>query len=177
MKIFKKDLSKFLKPKSCNPGIRTKQHEVLTKNPNNLISSNQISKKNNFVIESSEIIKDYKPSTPKEKETNNSLKNQEKILVVDLDETLIHSSYVEIPNPDVVLTFKFNEENDIKYKNIYVLLRPGCKKFISILSNYYEIILFIGVYTYEMCNLWCRIPRHSIRCLSDKERSWKYHND
>jgi RNA polymerase II subunit A small phosphatase-like protein len=44
-----------------------------------------------------------------------------KTLVLDLDETLVHSSFKPIENPDIILPVEI--EGSIC--NIYILVRPG----------------------------------------------------
>lgn len=45
-----------------------------------------------------------------------------KTLVLDLDETLVHSSFKPVENPDIVLPI------DIEGRvcNIFIMVRPGC---------------------------------------------------
>jgi TFIIF-interacting CTD phosphatase-like protein len=47
--------------------------------------------------------------------------------VVDLDETLVHSSFEMTHNPDIVIPIVV-ENNTFP---IFVLVRPGCKYFIE----------------------------------------------
>ena len=44
-----------------------------------------------------------------------------KTLILDLDETLVHSSFKPVPNPDIVLPV----EIEGKVCNVYVVVRPG----------------------------------------------------
>ena len=61
-----------------------------------------------------------------------------KTLVLDLDETLVHSSFFPFGKNDVVLHVNF----DGVYYNIYVLIRPGVERFIKEMGKIYEIIIF-----------------------------------
>ena len=61
-----------------------------------------------------------------------------KTLILDLDETLVHSSFVPFPKSDIILNVNFD---GIPYK-IYVLVRPGAEDFIKNLSNYFELVIF-----------------------------------
>ena len=61
-----------------------------------------------------------------------------KTLILDLDETLVHSSFVPFPKSDIILNVNFD---GIPYK-IYVLVRPGAEDFIINLSNYFELVIF-----------------------------------
>ena len=61
-----------------------------------------------------------------------------KTLVLDLDETLVHSSFVPFENNDIILNIEFES---VMY-NIYVLVRPGAIEFLQKVSKYYEVIIF-----------------------------------
>ena len=88
-------------------------------------------------------------STNKNQTTNDLKKNPEiylppnktgkRTLVLDLDETLVHSQFgpFDVPS-DVVI--KIEIENEIH--DIHVLVRPGVKEFLEKLSKRFEIIIF-----------------------------------
>ena len=61
-----------------------------------------------------------------------------KTLILDLDETLVHSSFKPPPRPDIVLPV------DIEgwVCNVYVLVRPGCIRFMEEMQKYYELVIF-----------------------------------
>eukprot|EP00347_Sterkiella_histriomuscorum_P024236 403331838 len=61
-----------------------------------------------------------------------------KTLVLDLDETLVHSSFKPIDNPDIVQ----GVDIDGKIQYVYVLKRPSCEEFIQRMSKIYEIVMF-----------------------------------
>ncbi|KAI8388817.1 HAD-like domain-containing protein [Radiomyces spectabilis] len=61
-----------------------------------------------------------------------------KCLVLDLDETLVHSSFKVIPNPDFIVPV----EIDNQYHNVYVLKRPGVDEFMRKMGERYEIVVF-----------------------------------
>ena len=61
-----------------------------------------------------------------------------KTLILDLDETLVHSSTTYSEKSDITLEVDFE---GIVY-NIYVLIRPGADKFIKKVSKFYETIIF-----------------------------------
>ncbi|KAI9306640.1 HAD-like domain-containing protein [Cunninghamella echinulata] len=61
-----------------------------------------------------------------------------KCLVLDLDETLLHSSFKAIPNPDFIVPV----EIDNQYHNVYVLKRPGVDEFMRKMGEIYEIVIF-----------------------------------
>ncbi|KAI9257556.1 HAD-like domain-containing protein [Helicostylum pulchrum] len=64
--------------------------------------------------------------------------NERKCLVLDLDETLVHSSFKIISNPDFVVPV----EIDNQYHNVYVLKRPGVDEFMRKMGEKYEIVVF-----------------------------------
>jgi RNA polymerase II subunit A small phosphatase-like protein len=61
-----------------------------------------------------------------------------KTLVLDLDETLVHSSFKPPESPDIVLPVEI--EGKICY--VYVLVRPGAISFLEELSAYYELVIY-----------------------------------
>jgi len=70
---------------------------------------------------------------PKEKEFENK-----KTLILDLDETLVHSSFTPFEKNDIVLEVDFE---GVIYK-IYVLVRPFAKEFLNNVSKYFEVVIF-----------------------------------
>ncbi len=70
---------------------------------------------------------------PKEKEFEDK-----KTLILDLDETLVHSSFVPFENNDIILNVDFES---VMY-NIYVMVRPGAIEFLKKVSKYFEVIIF-----------------------------------
>ncbi|KAJ5076644.1 ctd small phosphatase-like protein [Anaeramoeba ignava] len=79
-----------------------------------------------------------------ENSTTHLLPNQstedhgKKTLILDLDETLVHSSLDPISNPDYVLEVTVDSET---YK-VYVKKRPGVEEFLSSVGLNFEIIIF-----------------------------------
>lgn len=59
-------------------------------------------------------------------------------LVLDLDETLVHSCFLAIPHAD----FKFALGDKTNSICVFVCIRPGAEKFLSVLGNLYEIVIF-----------------------------------
>eukprot|EP00768_Dysnectes_brevis_P006111 gnl/Dysnectes_brevis/4694_a6428_816.p1 GENE.gnl/Dysnectes_brevis/4694_a6428_816~~gnl/Dysnectes_brevis/4694_a6428_816.p1 ORF type:complete len:343 (+),score=25.74 gnl/Dysnectes_brevis/4694_a6428_816:146-1174(+) len=63
-----------------------------------------------------------------------------RLLVLDLDETLIHTSSRRIPNPDFVLSIQgMTRSRDQK---LYVLQRPGLDQFLKHVGQRFEVSLF-----------------------------------
>jgi RNA polymerase II subunit A small phosphatase-like protein len=61
-----------------------------------------------------------------------------KTLVLDLDETLVHSSFKPIENPDIILPVEI--EGSIC--NIYILVRPGVNQFLKRMNKHWEVVVF-----------------------------------
>ncbi|EAY10680.1 NLI interacting factor-like phosphatase family protein [Trichomonas vaginalis G3] len=59
-------------------------------------------------------------------------------LVLDLDETLVHSSFLAIPHAD----YRFDIGIDQSPVGVFVCVRPGAEKFLKELGSLYEIIIF-----------------------------------
>ena len=61
-----------------------------------------------------------------------------KTLLLDVDETLVHSSFTPNDKAEIILPI------DIEGRtcNIFVLVRPGCSQFIKEVSKYYEVVIF-----------------------------------
>ena len=61
-----------------------------------------------------------------------------KTLVLDLDETLVHSTFDKWIDPDITLTVNFEGKDN----NIYVKIRPGAINFLQRIYKYYEVVIF-----------------------------------
>ncbi|KAI0222917.1 hypothetical protein L0F63_006231 [Massospora cicadina] len=61
-----------------------------------------------------------------------------KCLVLDLDETLVHSSFKLIEHPDFVVPV----EIDNQIHNVYVAKRPGVDEFLRNVGELYEVVVF-----------------------------------
>jgi len=59
-----------------------------------------------------------------------------KTLVLDLDETIIHSWFKQVPNPDMRIEIKNN------VSTIFVMIRPGAQEFLEEMQKYFEICFF-----------------------------------
>ena len=59
-------------------------------------------------------------------------------LVLDLDETLVHSSFKPVPNPDFVIPV----EIDGTVTDVYVLKRPWVDYFMEEVAKRYEVVVF-----------------------------------
>ncbi|CAM9335275.1 unnamed protein product [Chrysoparadoxa australica] len=61
-----------------------------------------------------------------------------KLLVLDLDETLVHSSFRPVPNADYILDIQV----DSTYYKVFVLKRPGVDEFLERMAELYEVVVF-----------------------------------
>ena len=61
-----------------------------------------------------------------------------KCLVLDLDETLVHSQFNQIKTPDY--TIPVDIEGNVC--NIFVSKRPGVDNFLKTMSQYFELVIF-----------------------------------
>ncbi|EIM82834.1 NIF-domain-containing protein [Stereum hirsutum FP-91666 SS1] len=61
-----------------------------------------------------------------------------KCLVLDLDETLVHSSFKSIQQADYVVPV----EIEYNWHNVYVIKRPGVDNFLKKMGEIYEIVVF-----------------------------------
>jgi len=62
-----------------------------------------------------------------------------KCLLLDLDETLIHSQFNIVFNPDLEVPIQFE---DGSVKPIYVCKRPGVDEFLEFCGKYFEVVIF-----------------------------------
>jgi RNA polymerase II subunit A small phosphatase-like protein len=61
-----------------------------------------------------------------------------KTLVLDLDETLIHSSFRPVPGPDYIVSI---ELEGVTHK-VYVQKRPGVDEFLEAVATKFEVVIF-----------------------------------
>jgi carboxy-terminal domain RNA polymerase II polypeptide A small phosphatase len=62
-----------------------------------------------------------------------------KSLILDLDETLVHSSFKPPPQDECII---LPVEIDGKKFKVYVLVRPGAMEFLKEMQKYYECIIY-----------------------------------
>ncbi|KAF8057716.1 CTDSP1 [Scenedesmus sp. PABB004] len=77
----------------------------------------------------------YREAVIGAKRAEDSLK---KTLVLDLDETLVHSSFKPIPNPDYIIPV----EIDGRLVDVYVLKRPWLDHFMATVGPRFEVVVF-----------------------------------
>jgi RNA polymerase II subunit A small phosphatase-like protein len=61
-----------------------------------------------------------------------------KTLVLDLDETLVHSSFKYVSNADIILPIEI--EGNVS--DIYILKRPGVDAFLKEVNKHFEVVIF-----------------------------------
>ncbi|KAJ9101924.1 hypothetical protein QFC19_005005 [Naganishia cerealis] len=61
-----------------------------------------------------------------------------KCLVLDLDETLLHSSFKMIPSADFIVPVEIESQTH----NVYVIKRPGVDMFLKDMGEIYEVVVF-----------------------------------
>ena len=93
---------------------------------------------------------------PKSRDLSNK-----KTLILDLDETLVHSSFTPFEKNDIVLDVDFE---GVMY-NIYVLVRPDAELFIKSVAKFFEVVIFTA-----------SISKYASPLLDilDKEKNIKY---
>jgi len=64
--------------------------------------------------------------------------SEKKTLVLDLDETLVHSSFKPIPNPDFIIPVEIEDQ----VHKVYVLKRPGVDQFLRKMGEKFEVVIF-----------------------------------
>ncbi|KAK9314334.1 HAD-like domain-containing protein [Lipomyces starkeyi] len=92
-------------------------------------------------------VTEYGPATPSDPQAKapvallapvaDELKGR-KCLVLDLDETLVHSSFKYLQQADFVIPV----EIEAQYHNVYVIKRPGVDEFMRRVGHLYEIVVF-----------------------------------
>ena len=130
----KKITSKKKKSKSL---LKTNQPNIITQIPSPFPYTNNFITKTNFHQNS------FTPTNRINYINSQKLlppprKRNRKTLVLDLDETLVHSSFIPFEENDIVLEVDFD---NVLY-NIYVLVRPKALQFLINMSKYFEIVIF-----------------------------------
>ncbi|KAG1808680.1 HAD-like domain-containing protein [Suillus subaureus] len=61
-----------------------------------------------------------------------------KCLVLDLDETLVHSNFRPVPDPDFIVPVEIEH----RWHNMYVQKRPGVDEFLRQMGEVYEVVVY-----------------------------------
>ncbi|KAG5221340.1 protein phosphatase [Salix suchowensis] len=72
-----------------------------------------------------------------------------KCLVLDLDETLVHSSFKSIQQADYVVPV----EIEYHWHNVYVIKRPGVDNFLKKMGEIYEVVVFTASLSKDLSQL------------------------
>jgi len=87
--------------------------------------------------------------------------NKKYTLVIDLDETLIHSDFDNELSENSHKTLQFTHENEVIIFNLYI--RPGVNEFLSFAKERFEIVIFTASRKeYADCILNYLDPEHNI---------------
>ena len=136
-------------------------------------SSNKIHQKNNVINNIKKInLEENSINNINNINTNN---HNDKILVIDLDETLIHTSFKKIPNPDfqiqldsTIYSKKKSENNSIEELSIqkiveaYIRIRPGVNEFLLQLSKYYDLYVYSASSKNYLNNIMKHLDKNNI---------------
>ena len=132
-----------------------KNYPNLQKKINN--SYNKTMNNSNFMGSSKKTIETKNSNSNIYKNNIENKNENKKILVIDLDETLIHTSFQIIKNPDLKVELDSNTNNKkntaennnsnadasiSKKVEAYIRIRPGVDKFLSQMSKYYDIYVY-----------------------------------
>ena len=93
------------------------------------------------------------PSCNLEKFLPPKTSQKQKTLVIDLDETLVHSYFDTIPPRKAEITFQIPLDN--KKVQVYTLVRPGAIDFLEKMSEIFEIVIFtasMSIYALPIIN-------------------------
>lgn len=85
-------------------------------------------------IEEAQIIRDWDVSVP----LPLSRSKRPSTLILDLDETLVHTSHDAVPNADLVVEVVSRKETSV----FYVLKRPHLDVFLQVVSKYFSVVIF-----------------------------------
>lgn len=104
--------------------------------------------------EAEELLFEVPPDLPPQEGTNVGRKT----LVLDLDETLVHSSFCKIRNPDIVITIELEGE----FHEVYVRKRPGVDEFLLRVAEIYEIVVYTASMAKYANPLLDKLDRHNV---------------
>lgn len=96
-----------------------------------------------------------------------------KTLVLDLDETLVHSSFKPVPNPDCIVSLELEGE----IHHVYVLKRPGLDEFLKDVCERFEVVVFtasLGKYADPLMDMLD--PHKRVRSRLFREACVEHHN-
>ncbi|KAJ1731258.1 hypothetical protein LPJ61_002618 [Coemansia biformis] len=124
-------------PESLTDGVDLETGDDDTDGEGGSLRAEITSPPNNVVSESSERLVTHVEGQALLPPLPAQLKGR-KCLVLDLDETLVHSSFREVDQPDYVVPVILEGQEH----SVYVVKRPGVDEFINIVGQYYEVVVF-----------------------------------
>ena len=130
-------------------------------NINNNIQGINTNNVNNTHIISHDNLKNYiyNSSAPSLLNIDNNNKQEKKSLILDLDETLVHSSFFPFERAsDLTLPIKVDNHNRL----VYILRRPYAIEFMKEMSQYYEIIIYTASIPEYASNLLDELDKYNI---------------
>lgn len=80
-----------------------------------------------------------------------------KTLVLDLDETLVHSSFRPVATADITITVEIEGESH----QVYVRKRPGCDEFLVMTAQLYEIVIYTASMSKYADPLLDKLDKHN----------------
>lgn len=81
------------------------------------------------------------------------------MLVLDLDETLVHSSFQPVDGADFTVRIRIEET----WHTVYVTKRPGVDAFLERVSSQYEVVVFTA--SLRLVRAWCLLAGLFIVCV------------
>ena len=142
------------KKNKISKSVVEKENKLFSYNSNNKEIYNNMTNNINIYTDTNNNMNNSKNLKRTNTENNNKNENN-KILVIDLDETLIHTSFQKIQNPDLIIQLDStinkktdnnknnnNENSNQKIVEAYIRIRPGVEAFLSQISKYYDIYVY-----------------------------------
>lgn len=97
-----------------------------------------------------------------------------KCLILDLDETLVHSSFTPVPNADFVITLDLNGT----IHRVYVRKRPGVDEFLDFCGKHFEVSMFTASLSKYADPLLDRLdPQGNVTYRLFREHCTHYHGN
>ena len=134
---FEKEASNiFFIPLSCQENYSGNYDNYVSKTLSHIFSFKNLPYEK--ALSNSDIYNNY-PS----EEIKNCLSSNKKLILLDLDETLIHSEFdLNAQNLNIYETIIRFKDNADEYHKIGIFVRNGTQKFLSVLNNYFNIGIF-----------------------------------
>lgn len=95
-------------------------------------------------------------------------------MVVDLDETLVHSSFKPIDCPEMILSIPGEES---KVKNVYIRVRPGAIRFLHKMGQIFELVIFTASMSDYAKALVAKLDKYKTGFQYLSREHWKLHRN